>query len=89
MCLSICLHFYYDDSSNQLHAWRVCSILVQMDTRSELINYRTARAGSGAPHVGRTKHTGLLKSCSGGKSTENVCSSTKYCYIAKIILNYT
>ncbi len=64
--LSVCLHFYYvkNRSSNRLHAWQVCccdavSHFGAIGTRDTfrinklLINYRTARAGSGAPHAGR------------------------------------
>ncbi len=63
--LSVCLHFYVKNrSSNRLHAWRVCccdavSHFGAIWTRATfrinklLINYRTARAGSGTPHAGR------------------------------------
>ncbi len=65
LCASVCLHFYYVEnrSSNDFTrggcvAVTQCRILVQYGhvTRSELINlinYRTERAGSGAPHAGR------------------------------------
>ncbi len=56
--LSVCLHLYYVEnrSSNRLHVWRVCccdAVSCNMDTfriNKLLINCRTERAGSGAPH---------------------------------------
>ncbi len=64
--LSVCLHFYYVNyrSSNRLQAWRVCccdavshfGAIWTRDTfriNKLLVKYRTARAGSGAPHADR------------------------------------